>query len=228
MRFGGETQFGGNTQFGGDPFGITTGYIIGRILTQLNRFKRVGTAGSVQTVARLTAPLGDTVARDLISKAGTPAMLVAANGSVFTSGAANASRLTERVSTLVICVASSYRSRKHRLEGRNVYDIGLDNMTKWALVYAGRALVEINGLSDPRAESTRLGGFSADKFISITEWTYDLTIDLYDDVDTSTKLEKLGVVHDPTTYAQLFEVDNLTPKTDSPTSPAVGVADLTG
>jgi len=225
MRFGGSTQFGLG-QYGGDPFGLTVGYVITRILEKLARFQRVGATGSVQTIKRLTAPLGDTAARDMIMASGTPAMLVASNGSTYQSGGSNASRFVDRASIVVICIASSYRSRLHRLQGRNVYDIGLDNLTKWALTYTGRALVEMSELGDYRPINTRLGTFDAERFISITEWQVGLNFDTFDDVSATGILEELGIVHSPSDYSQLFSADNLTPNTTDPTSPAVGVASL--
>jgi hypothetical protein len=36
----------------------------------------------------------------------------------------------------------------------------------------------------------------------------------------------LGIVHTPRSVLQLFCADNVTPATDSPTSPATGYADL--
>lgn len=65
MQFGGSSRFGLG-QFGGDPYGTTPGYVISEIIRSLSRFKKSGSTGFLNTLARLTGPLDDESVMDLL------------------------------------------------------------------------------------------------------------------------------------------------------------------
>ena len=69
--------------------------------------------------------------------------------------------------------------------------------------------------------------FEAQRFVAVVSFELEVEHDLYDDAATLTdELARLGIVHDPLNLADLFATDEETPNTDSPTSPAIGYAEL--
>ena len=225
MKFGGTSTFG-LAGYGGDPYGVAPGYVVGRILSELSRFKREGTTGVLETLARLTGSLGDPATWATMLQAGTPAMLVVYEGGPFKFIGSGRNHVQQQQRYSVVCIASDYRERKHRLEGRNVYEPGLDNLARWARLYAARALLQIEGVG-LRSGKEELRVFEAQRFVAVVSFEVEVEHDLYDDAATLTdELARLGIVHDPLDLNDLFLADEETPNTDSPTSPAVGYAEL--
>jgi len=225
VRFGGQTQFGTGV-FGGDPYGTAPGYVIRRILAELSRFKRSGTTGCIETLGRLTGSLSDPGTWATMLQAGTPAMLVVYEGGPFRFIGSGKNQIQQTQRYSVVCIASDYRERRHRLEGRNIHEPALDNLTRWARFYAARALLQMDGVG-LRSGKEELRIFDASRFVGVVSFEVEAEQDLYDDAATLTlTLERLGIVHDPLDLDDLFLADEETPNTDSPTSPKVGYADL--
>lgn len=224
MRFGGESQFG-RAALGGDAFGVSPAYVCRRLLAALERFRRVGATGCLQTLDRLTGSLGDAQTWALMMQAGTPAMLVVYEGGPFTVEGTGRNNLSQKQRYSIVCIASDYRDRRRRLEGRNIYEPGLDNLTRWARYFAGRELLQISGVA-MRSGKEELRVFDAEKFAGIVTFEVEATQDLYDDDATLiNQLERLGICHTPSDTLQLFN-DTDTPNTDDPTSPPVGYAEI--
>jgi len=223
VKFGGSSKLG-LAQFGGDPYALEPGYVVDRIIASLERFKRSGSTGHVETLDRLTGPLEEAATWDRISQAGTPAMLVAYLGGPFAPKGANGLVFTQTVTFAIVCTASDFRGRTDRLEGRNIYYPGLDALTRWALFYTGRELQTHGKLRNPRPVRERILTFSASHFASVVEFQAETDIDFHDDAITDGKLEALGIVHNPSDLHKLFDDDNTTPNTDDPTG--AGVAEL--
>jgi hypothetical protein len=230
MKFGGRTKFGGKGKFGGDPLTLDPGHICNRMIAALSRFKLQGGTGFLKTLARLSGPLDDPTTWGQILQFGTPAMLVHYGGSTFPKVFGTLSgNVYEGESTFsVVCVANDYRSRLHRLEGRrrSRYEPGLDHMTRWALYYVGNELVR-NGsrLQRARPISINYVAYQTLHFISIVSFAGADNVDLHDNIG-SDRFERLGIVHTPLNNLDLFEDDNVTPRTNDPTSVAVGYAEL--
>jgi len=223
MMFGGDSSFG-VAQFGGDPYGLGPGYVVDRIVSTLNRFKRSGSTGHVETIARLTGALDDPETWDRISQAGVPAMLVAYTGGPFKPKSADGLVHTQTARFSIVCTASDFRSRARRLEGRNVYFPGLDALTRWALFHGGRELQSHGKLRNARPVLERVMSYAPGRFASIVSFEAETDIDFHDDIQMTGRLESLGIVHSPNDLNKLFDDDNTTPNTDDPTG--AGVAGL--
>lgn len=226
MKLGGRAALGAGCILGGDPYGLPPRYLVDRVLAALARFKRSGTSGFLQTLDRLSGNLNeiDTWER-LITDAGAPSMLVHYGGGAYkASGTAGVYNVLT-VTITVICIATDYRDRRLRLEGKNVHQPGLDNMTRWAYFYAGRALKNIKSLKNARALREDYLSFEAARFVSAVSFAGELKLHWYEE-HPSARLERLGICHSPRTRGTLFEPDNITPATDSPTSPSTGYAEI--
>lgn len=222
MNFGGSSEFGA-AQFGGQPFGLMPGYVCGRIVASMERFRRSGDSGCLATLGRLTGSLSDADTWSMMLQAGTPAVLVVYEGATLGSEGMASNVITQRQRYSVVCIASDYRTRSHRLQGRNVYEPALDNITRWVMYFAGRAVLRLGGV--PTKEELRT--FGAEKFVGIVSFEISSQYDLYDDDATLLdSFERLGIVHSPSNVNSLFADDNVTPRTDSPTSPATGYAEI--
>ena len=226
MQFG-SGKFG-RGKFGGSPWPQGPGLYISRIISKLDRFKKVGSTGCVKTIERLTGDLKDPEVMKLIAQAGAPAFLVHYSGSDFTKGTKTLSgKRHQGIHTFtIICIADKTDSRIERLEGkrRSEYSPGLDNLVGWALHYGGLALANDTNLMSPRPRSVRYASYDASKFIGLVVFVGEGGFDLYEDHD-ETKLIRLGICHNPADRDNLFSDVN-TPNTTDPTSPAIGYTDL--
>ncbi|MCA9667375.1 MAG: hypothetical protein KC503_17365 [Myxococcales bacterium] len=230
MRFGGETQFG-RGRYGGVGTGKPIGYIIRRMIAAMEQFRYdpdTGT-GSLRTLERLTGSIRDKATWDIIASRGFPAVLVAYAGGPFVKPKTmDGAQVTQAKRIHVVCIADSLQGKRiDRLEGkrRNLYEPGLDNITSWVVRYMGRELLNLN-LAGFQPVDEDVFAFDTNAFASIIEWRVEATIDLYDDPESDNEFTRLGITHTPKDFNNLFESDNITPKTDSPTSPATGYADL--
>lgn len=216
----------GASAFGGAPYGVDAASVIERMLSRLDPFRRTATSGVLETLDVFSGPVEEPEVLERIMQGGAPAMFVGYQGSSFANGSTDGLLFNHEQRYAVVCVASSWRDRTERLDGgRNVYQPGLWNMTRWAAHFAGLALRDVfGGQARPTAE--RLVGYTGTSFIGIVEFEATGTFHWQDPAELLNRLKRLGVVHTPRDPSQLFEDDNTTPNTLDPTSPPSGVAEL--
>lgn len=224
MKYGGQTQYGSGG-YGGDPYGFSAAYVLRRMEASLERFRRIGNEGHLDTLKRLTGSLADQPTWDLMSTAGLPAMYLVYEGGAFGQGNTSKNAWRRGVNFAVVCIAEQQTSRIERLEGRNIYHPGTETMVNWALRFVLRELNLIKMIKNHRPGEERQLVFGAERFAAVVTFTAEARLCIVDDV-SSVLLERLGIVHTPLDLTQLFLPDNQTPNTDSPTSPVSGVADF--
>ena len=223
--FGGTSKFG-TGKFGGNPLGVTPGFYVQRMINAMTRFKRSGTTGSLETIDRLCGDLRDQETWDQALQAGIPAVLIAYEGGPIRSEGMDGRQMVQRQRYSVVCLAGDHRTRRRRLEGRNIWAPGLDNIARWVMHYCGRELMD-SDLERVACVEERPLTFGPGRFACVVSFEGDARLDLYDSIGSITaQLDTLGITHTPTDVNNLFNADNITPKTDSPTSPATGYAEL--
>lgn len=213
MRFGGESQFG-QASFGGVPYGVAPGYVCDRMIEALERFrlKDDGT-GCVRTIKRVSE---DTIRSiDQQALGGLPGFFVAYRGGPYKPVASNGRVHQQTATYAVLCASADYKGYTQRLEGRNVYFPGSDNLMRWAVYHVGKELLAIKGLGSQRPAAERYIAFEAGKYVGLVEFEVTARIDLYDEAVFDT-LQRIGAVHNPNDLEQLFEADNTTPNSDDP------------
>ncbi len=195
-----------------------------------------GGSGCVKTIKRIASDkASDLAAIDSMTVGNLPAMLVAQPGGPFkpfdTTG-----RLHEQTFRFsVICCAGKYSSFLDRLtSSAPTVDPGIEDLLDWATYLGCRALA---GPGDVRgAVATRIYKkvrpvdhrwlrWETERFVAVAELEGCRFLDYHDD-DLLTVLQKIGIVHDPTDPAHLFEADNTTPKTVDPATLRGGVVTL--
>jgi hypothetical protein len=187
----------------------------------------VSQGGFLRTVGVLTSNATDIEALSHQLQDGLPAVLVGYTGGPYTGGMTSGMVLQHDAGFVAVCIADSLRSRVERLGGRSIYHPGLWHLMRWVAFKCGRALNRVQKTRNGRPVDESVIAYEPTMFVGVVGFTAQLTLDLYDDMGALTKLERLGIVHTPSDLAQLFEVDNLTPNTDDPTSlPGPGVAEL--
>jgi hypothetical protein len=212
VRFGGAAQFG-TTEFGGDPFGVSPAYVCDRLISVLSRFV---TAKTVKTVRRYAgAKEDDLEAIDRLLTTGVPAFLVFHAPGKFDPMTTDGRRFNHRLHFGAYCCAGDYQSQTRRLEGRNDYSPGIDNLMRWAIYFCGRELLEVKELRGARPLGSRYLRFEPGKYVGVVEFEAVNTIDFYDDAPANA-LERLGLVKNPTDPEELFQGDNLTPNSTDP------------
>lgn len=223
--FGGRSKFG-RAAFGGDPYGFEPGHVLDCIIYELSRFLRQGESGYLRTLDWLTSDLDDEESIDRQLVGGAPAMLVGYVGGPFSTAKTTSGKVfRQTMGFVIVCVADQFDTPRDRLRGRNIYSSGLYTMTRHAIYWGGRALLDIDGLENPRPADEGFLRFKPEKYISVVKFAAESAFDLsklHDDVEY--KLERLGICHSPIDLNHLFKEDNQTPNTDDPTG--FGVADL--
>jgi len=222
--------------FGSTP---TTG--VNLILTALSSLKMVnggagaGGSGCVRTIARYAEVGYDAAAIDLLSRPGLPALLVTCFGGAFKPMSAGGQKFEQTLKFAVLCCAGRFSNVSDRLAGETpTVDPGVEDLLDWATYYGCRGLAgtadDVDGkpvrpFKNVHPTTHRWIRVEPEKFIASVEIEATRYLDYFDDTPTAV-LEKLGIVHNPLDYDQLFLVDNTTPNTDAPATVRGGVVTL--
>lgn len=204
-------------------YGATPNAIVEAVLTGLSVFKLQAGSGCVRTIKRLANDKYDLEAIDGVLTAGLPAWLVSYLGGVF-EAAGCGQRYLLRMAFGVVCAAGRHSAIGDRLAG-DASDPGVEDLLDWATYYAMRAVNGVNGVQRARPLRHRWLRFEPTKYVAAFEFDATRMVDIYDDAP-ETILESLGIVHDPLDPEELWEADNLTPKSEMPPTTDGGVTTL--
>ncbi len=208
-----------------DHIGASPSEIVDEILSALSVFQKAPTSGSVRTITRYPGEDFDpsTVSHQLWK--GLPALLVAYGGGTFVADS-GMRKYQQTMSFSVICMAGSMRSQGDRLAGGTpLVAPGVEDMVDWVVYYVARALNAMEGIGCVAPVAQRWILRQVGMYAMEVEMTCKRTFDIYDE-DTPGILATLGIVHEPTDLGDLWEVDNVTPKSDYPPTTDGGVTDL--
>jgi hypothetical protein len=214
------------THFGITPTTGCTAILSGlSSLLMANGGAGAGGSGCVRTIKRYAEKGYELEAIDRLTTSGLPALLVACMGGPFKPFEVNNQNHEQLLKFAIVVAAGRYSSQSDRMAGAApTVDPGAEDLLDWATYYGCRAL-HTAGFKKVRPTQHLWLRFEPEKYLAVTELEATRMLDIYSD-DPATVLETLGIVHNPTSYTHLFEVDNTTPKTTAPATVRGGVTDL--
>jgi hypothetical protein len=224
-RFGGESQFG-RSQFGGNPWGVMPSYIVDEMIAALQPFHKEN-GGHVNTIAQLFGDINDARTIDLALKSEAPAWLINYRGGPMEWGGKRGSRFIHTQNFAILSISKDQRDRQSRIDSRNEYYPGAENMSAWAFREVIRRFHDnlATGPISPTNEEPFI--YESARFVYLLELQCKIPRDAYDNDVEAPLLEQAGLVHTPKPEpAPLFEPDNVTPNSDDPTNNTPNVADL--
>jgi len=205
-------------------FGVTPGTITDAIVSALE------TLTPVKTVKRIQDDDEATLKRAIATGAGGPMLLVFYGGGVYALDSAGEQSYDDTLAYTVFAVAGRSSAPADRWTGGEhdsdlATDPGVEELQDWALYLSIRA-AEVTGATQVIAlRHTQAVQMEPGRWIGQVEFTARRGVDLYDDAVTTT-LVTLGLVKNPSDPPDLFEGDNVTPKSDEPPDTAGGVFEL--
>jgi len=183
-----------------------------------------GGTGTVKTIARIEAGAEDMVNRALTP--GLPAILIYWSGASGKTDGTGGRTFSDEIQFMVFCASGFARSREERLQGESDYP-GIEELLYAARYLTLRAIASTAGVSAMRpGEVVPAQEIRGGMYLGSFEVTCRQRYDIWDDEELGNALETLGIVHEPTDPDDLFEGDNITPKSDMPATTAGGVTDL--
>lgn len=217
-------------------FYVTPSTIGNAILTQFTTIKRSGSSGFLATVGRVSSQDAESIKMALAP--GVPALLLFYGGGVFDHGGAGKQRWQNELHFSVLCV-SSRSVGDNVLERMTSGDVDTDNvdptdnttmpgveeLQDWAVWLGVRGMRNAAALQPRPGKNSQVFRISPGVFIGSVDLYCRRLIDVYDDA-LATSLEKLGIVHSPEDPDDLWEVDNVTPKSEWPPTTDGGVVTL--
>lgn len=205
-------------------FGITPGVITSAIVTALK------TLTPVKSVERIENDDEESIKRGLTRTKGAPALLLMYGGGTFQGDSTDEQTYDDTLAYTVYCVACRPSTADDRFSGGEydsdlATDPGVEELQDWALYLAVRAAHAAGARQVLAVRHSQAFELTAGRWMGTVEFTARRRLDLYDD-DVSTTLQEIGIVKNPSSPPDLFEVDNTTPKSDEPPDTAGGVFDL--
>lgn len=210
-------------------FGNTPTTIANAILTGLSVLKLTASGGCCRSLARVADVTVDELKAGLT--AGVPGILVFCPGGVYLPRGTTHGSFIERFTFSLMCCSGRSTNLVERLSDQELdpdvaTDPGVEELQAWACYFAVRAIRGVTGLRKaiPKRFS-QVFRLDASRYVGTVEIECEQTVDVWDDT-LATLLETLGIVHSPTDPDDLWEADNMTPKSDWPATTDGGVTDL--
>jgi hypothetical protein len=217
-------------------FGTTPTTLVNAMLTAYqallisNGGKKAGGAGTgcVASVNRIYDETAEGITAGCAP--GVPAILVFLKGGVYESSDTTMQRFEDLLTFRVICVSGALGSLADRLDkgerdSDEAFVPGVEELQDWGVYLGARALNAAGAKQVKLVNHSQAFRLTPERFAGAVTITAKRYLNIYDDA-LATTFERLGIVHDPTDPADLWEVDNITPKSDWPTTTDGGVATL--
>lgn len=208
-------------------YGPSPASICSDIMTALAVLK--APTGKVRTIRRLAGELhtsekGAAELRRLLTS-GTPAYLVAYLGGPFKPRGTHR-RVWDHVRRFaVIAINASFQDQADRFETAADGTPGIEEMLDVATRLTMRALLSNAALRGAKPLDHKPLRHEPEGYVYSAEFECVAAMDGWDD-EPATILDTLGIVHSPTNPADLWEADNVTPKSDWPPTADGGVTEL--
>jgi hypothetical protein len=210
-------------------YGTTPATVAASILTGLAVLKMhnggygvPGGSGCVRTVARIESEDPEDIERGLTD--GLPGVLVVFQQGTFEESDTGKQVFDELLQFRILVAVGATRDAVERMTGGEVNHAvakfpGIEDMQDWAIYFGCRAARQtgIRMVKPVRRLQNKTIGLPKGTYVCMgaVDIQMQRQIDIYDDATGHTLL-KLGIVHSPSDYAHLFNVDNVTPKSSFP------------
>jgi len=208
--------------FGTQPSTVTNAILSGlSVLQKVNGGAGHGGTGVVATIQRIAGDGYRDDDLDQYLQRGLPAILVSYEGGDFKRHANNQT-LQQVMRFAIICIAGEMTSVRKRLDDNYLVNPGVEELLDMASYYGYRAIDAISGIRSATIDKHQWLSIIPGRYAASVSMSAVRDFDVWGD-DPSVTLSKLGIVHNPIDYNDLWESDNITPKSTLPSDVSGGV-----